>query len=320
MLLEPDFTVRRKKPFVYNLFGCNISHSKAPALHNFIFQQQGLEGFHYKILDSTDFDGFLKLLRSNDDAKTDADLVFNGAVITMPYKVKMTNHVDLIDDDAKGVGAINTIYVRFNEEGKALNIGTNTDTYGVRDAFLVNAPEFVDKCRSSSQIGLVYGGGGACRSAVYALYKYLGCKKIYVVNRFAHEIDALIESMKGNGFEGEIIPITNPDQAKKAQTPDLVVLTVPDFEPASEEELLAKATLDVFIQQETPGAVLEMCYHPNEFTRLYREFEAHNWKVISGVEAMIYQGLFQQALWSGYPVSEMPIEDVTKHVYSTLHD
>lgn len=320
MILDPDFTKIREGSFVFNLFGCGISHSKAPALHNFIFQKLGLKNFHYQILDSTDVDAFLQLLRLNDNVSDEADLKFNGAVITMPYKVQMTEYVDMIDDAGKAVGAINTIYVRFNNEGKALNIGTNTDTFGVRDAFLVNAPLFVEKCKSVSKTGLVYGGGGACRSAVYALHEFLDCEKVYVVNRFAHEIDALIESMRGNGFKGEIVPILNPEQAKSVPKPDLVVLTVPDFEPSSEEELLAKATLDVFIQQDAPGAVLEMCYHPNEITRLYRDFEAHGWKVINGVEAMIYQGIVQQKLWTGYPLLMMPIDEVTKHVYSTLHD
>lgn len=320
MISDPDFSIVRQGSFVYNLFGREISHSKAPALHNFIFQKLGLKGYHYQILDSEDLDGFLQLLRLNDDVSDESGLKFNGAVVTMPYKVKMTEYVDMIDDAAKAVGAINTIYVRFDDKGKALNIGTNTDTFGVRDAFLINAPLFVESCKTTSKTGLVYGGGGACRSAVYALHEYLGCETVYVVNRFAHEIDALIKSMKGNGFKGEIVPILNPVQAKTVTKPCLVVLTVPDFEPTSEEELLAKETLDVFIQQEVPGAVLEMCYHPNEITRLYRDFEAHGWKVISGVEAMIYQGIVQQTLWSGYPLSEMPIKEVTEHVYSTLHN
>lgn len=42
------------------------------------------------------------------------------------------------------------------------------------------------------------------------------------------------------------------------------------------------------MNQKAPGAVVKMCYHPNEITRLYREFESHGWKVISGGEAMIY--------------------------------
>lgn len=315
-----NFEIIRKKAFVYNLFGVNISHSKAPTLHNFIFEKLGLDGYHYQIMDSTDVDGFLKLLRMNNGASSEADLLFNGAVVTMPYKVKMTEHVDHVDEGAQAVGAINTIYVRFDESGKPLNIGTNTDTYGIRDAFLLNAPEFVEKCRNTNKVGLVYGGGGASRSAVFALYKFLGCEKVYVINRFAHEIDALITSMNENGFEGEIIPLLNPDQAKGIERPDLVVLTVPDFEPTSEEEILAKQTLDVVIKQEQSGAVLEMCYHPNEITRLYREFESHNWKVISGVEAMIYQGLVQQTLWSGYSIDEMPVKEVTNHVYASLHD
>lgn len=314
-----DFAQIREKSFVYNLFGQNISHSKAPALHNFIFKKLGVNNFHYQILDSEDVPGFLKLLSANESASNEADLVFNGAVVTMPYKVVMTEHVDIIDDDAKAVGAINTIYVRFDENGKALNIGTNTDTFGVRDAFLVNAKKFVERSQGSQKPGLVYGGGGACRSAVYSLHKHLGCEKVYVVNRFAHEIDALIKDMKGNGFEGEIIPVLTTEQARTSIKPDLVVLTVPDFEPTSKEELLAKEILDVFIQQETPGAVLEMCYHPNEITRLYRDFECHGWSVISGVEAMIYQGIVQQTLWTGYSLEEMPVKEVTKHVYSTLN-
>lgn len=186
---------------MHKLFGQNISHLKAPVLHNFIFKRLGL-GFHYEIFDSEDVNAFLELISANKDARFEEDLVFNGAVVTMLYNVRMCEHDDLIDGDGKVFGAINTIHVRFDENGKALNIGTNTDTFGVRDAFLMNALPVVERSQAARKPELVYGGGGACRSASYSLHKHLGCEKVYVVNRFAQEIETLIESMKGNGFEG----------------------------------------------------------------------------------------------------------------------
>lgn len=318
MLKQPDFDTLRKKKFTYRLFGVGISHSKAPLMHNFLFGKLGIEHFNYEIMDSPDVELYLQYTGANKDATCEDELIYNGSAVTMPHKVTMTKHVDLIDDNAKAVGAINTIYVRFRD-GKPITIGTNTDTIGIRDLLKFNAPATVEKNLQSKKPGLVYGGGGACRSAIYALYEYLGCSKIYVVNRFPEEVQAIAEDMKANGFAGEIVPVETPEQAEKLEKPELVVLTVPDFEAVTEQEKLARATLEVFIQSKDKGAVLEMCYHPQEITRLYTAFENAGWKVVGGVEAMIYQGLAQQVLWTGYELDEMPVKEVVEHVSKNVH-
>lgn len=319
MFRTPDFSTLRKKNFTYRLFGEGTVHSKSPLTQNFLFAKLGLPNFKYESLDSLDVDNFVKLINSNGDAKTEAELVFNGSAVTMPHKVVMTQYVDVIDDNAKAVGAINTIYIRFDKTGKLLKIGTNTDTVGIRDSMQFNAPETVEASRKARAPGVVYGGGGACRSGVYALKEYLGCSKVYIINRFAHEVEVIAKLMAKNGFTGEIVHVQTPQQAAELEKPHLIVLTVPDFEAVTEEEKLARATLEVFIQQEEKGAVLEMCYHPKEITRLYTDFKNAGWNVIGGVEAMIYQGLAQQELWTGYPLSEMPVDEVVEYVHENLH-
>lgn len=314
-----DFAQLRKKNFTYRLFGVGLAHSKAPMMHNYLFGKLGLSNFHYEIMDSLDLQLYLNYISSNKNATCVDELTYNGSAVTMPYKVIMTNHVDLIDDNARAVGAINTIYVRFRD-GKPITIGTNTDTIGIRDLMRFNAPTNVTRNMESRKPGLVYGGGGACRSAIYALYEYLGCSKIYVVNRFAEEVRVIAETMAANGFGGEIVHVETPEQAKTLEKPELVVLTVPDFEAVTDEEQLARATLEVFIKSDQKGAVLEMCYHPREITRLYEAFDADGWKVIGGMEAMIYQGLAQQVLWTGYELAEMGVEEVVEHVYQSMNN
>lgn len=317
-LREPDFAQLRKKNFTFHLFGKGVVHSKAPVVQNFLFGQLGLAGFRYQPLDSLDVDAFRELIAANTNAASEADLRFNGSAVTMPHKVVMAQHVDIVDDNAKQVGAINTIYVRFDASGRALNIGTNTDTVGIRDSFLYNARDTVEHSRNNNKPALVYGGGGACRSAVYALHAYLGSDTIYVVNRFADEVAQLASLMVDSGFQGKIVHVATPEAAAALEAPELVVLTVPDFEPTTAEEKTARATLEVFLQAPAKGAVLEMCYHPNEITRLYKDFERQGWNVISGVEAMIYQAVAQQVLWTGFAIEEMPVKAVLEHVYAHL--
>lgn len=326
-----------RSPYTFPLLGVGLAHSRAPTLHNFLFEKSGAP-FRYEILDTSDPSGFLELLQANkkfaangnsraddlseilnttadDNSTISSSLPFLGAAVTMPYKVQMTKHVDSIDENASAVGAINTIYVR-QKAGHYINVGTNTDTLGVRDSILFHAGDIVDESAKSGRPGLVYGGGGACRLAVYALCAYLKCPTIYVVNRFASEVEELAKSMKEGGFSGEIVHILSPEMAQDVEAPLLAVLTVPDFEPHSDEEKLARSTLQVFMDRQK-GAVLEMCYHPNPVTALSRAFESLGWRVISGVEAMIYQGIAQQVLWTGRDFSDV-VGEVRRHIYDDL--
>jgi quinate dehydrogenase len=286
------------------LFGEHIQQSRAPFLHNTLFDHLDIP-WRYQIHETSD-------LKEIESYLTDENFI--GCAVTMPNKVRATACVDKLDAIGTGCGSINTVYVERDDAGKLITVGTNTDTVGISQSLLHSFPKEV--ANASGKAGLVYGAGGACRSAVYALYKLLGVSKVYIINRIADEVGSVIDDMKANGFDGEIIHVTDPEMASQLETPSVAVLTVPDFEPTTEGEILAKRTLNVFKQ--SPGVVLEMCYHPAIETRLFKDFTSAQWKVVTGVEAMIHQGLAQQVLWTGIPLDELPVEAVVQRIYESI--
>ena len=203
------------------------------------------------------------------------------------------------------IGAINTVFQRKSSTGEIRYIGTNTDCVGIREAFLQNFPRILSKSRGA--VGLIIGGGGACRSAVYTLWKWLGVKRIYMVCRLKGEVDTIIESFKNTAFEGELIYVGSVDEAKALDAPIVVVGTVPDFLPKTEGEILARELTNVLLGKEQKGYILEMCYHPEPKTTFFKLAEKAGWKVLPGTESMIYQGVAQQVLWTETPLERFDL-------------
>ncbi|RGP80696.1 quinate dehydrogenase [Fusarium longipes] len=279
------------------LFGYPLQHSLAPLLHSTIFENLNVP-WTYQLIESVDKGDFIPKLKASDCV---------GAAVTMPHKVAWINECDEVTDEGRAIGAINTVYIRKDEvTGQKKYIGTNTDCVGVREAFLQNCPDVMEKSKGKS--ALVIGGGGACRSAVYALHSWLGATEIYLVNRLKEEADAVIESFSGLANGPKMTYISSLEQAKELETPVLVVGTIPDFPPSTEGEILARDIVTELVQRKEKGVLLEMCYHPNIVTSLYRLAEDNGWKVIPGTEAMIYQGIAQEVLWMQKPLSDMPLE------------
>ncbi|CUM62470.1 uncharacterized protein PRCAT00000020001 [Priceomyces carsonii] len=303
---EP-FEKLRKEKLQFYLFGEHLSGSKAPILHNSIYKALGLS-WNYSIYETRDKNVFNEMLNSSSCI---------GCAVTMPNKIEFAKEVDILDKVGQGVGSINTVYTRKDKDGKNIKIGTNTDTIGIYQAFMQNeeAKKIVENYKGKP--GLVYGGGGACRSAVYALHELIGCSRIYVINRDHNEVDELKRSVERSGLRAEIVHVETPEFASMLERPELAVLTVPDFPPVTKQEKLAKATLDILMRSKR-GAVLEMCYHPRIYTRLYREFEENGWNVIDGSQAMIYQGLEQIMLWSGHTLEELPVELAKEEIKSNI--
>ena len=114
-----------------------------------------------------------------------------GSGVTMPHKLAIISELDDLTPEARAVGACNTVFWRNSQL-----IGTNTDIVGVRESFYQNVSRDVFEGRP----GLVLGGGGAARSAVYALVKYMGCETVYLVNRDAAEVEAVMSWCKSQGM------------------------------------------------------------------------------------------------------------------------
>lgn len=225
----------------------------------------------------------------------------------MPHKVAILNHLDELTEEGRDVGACNTIFLR-EENGRRIYVGTNTDVIGIREAFYQNisTPDSVFHGRP----GLVVGGGGAARSAVYALKKWMQCQTVYLVNRDVAEVEAVMSWCKSHGYGDGLVHVATAEQAESLEGPGAIVACVPDFPPVTPAEVEARKVLETFLAKPHKGAILEMCYHPKPYTQIAGLSEKAGWKLILGTEAMIYQGFAQDIHWTGRSLDEMPKEAV----------
>lgn len=238
-----------------------------------------------------------------------------GAAVTMPHKVTFIPLVDEITDEGTAIGAINTVFIRLNDSGQRRYIGTNTDCIGVRGAFLQNIATKEDLEFGKAQPALVIGGGGGCRSALYALHRWLGVNEIYIVNRDRSEVDDIIASFaKLPSFHASLRFVGDLSSAKSFPTPFFVVGTVPDCKPQSQGEITASlCTQELMGRDGEKGVVLEMCYHPRIRMSFLDFAEAAGWTVIPGTEALLWQGIVQQILWTESEVaSSAAIEEARR--------
>lgn len=209
----------------------------------------------------------------------------------MPHKVAILDYLDELTPEGRDCGACNTVVIRKNDDGSRRYIGTNTDVVGVRESFNQNvkdpAQAFEDKP------GMVIGGGGAARSAIYALRRMMNCKPVYLVNRDKTEVEVIIEECRARGYGQNLIHVETVEQAEALPAPAAVVSCIPDFPPRTEQEIQARKVMEMMLNKDEKGAFLEMCYHPSPWTEIGAIAEKAGWQVILGTEAMIYQGLEQ---------------------------
>jgi quinate dehydrogenase len=238
-----------------------------------------------------------------------------GTGVTMPYKVAVIPLLDDLTPEARAIGAVNTVFLRpdpsSSQPNKIKYWGTNTDCIGVRDAFLTNVP---DPSIYQGKPGLVVGGGGTSRAAIYALQTWLGCSPIYIINRDPAEVEAVQAECAARGLTGDLIHVSTVAQAASLPMPGAIVSAIPNFTPATEAEKVVRNILSTFMSQPQNGAILEMCYHPSPITQISELARLNGWQVILGTEALIGQGLEQARLWAGVEITE----DIVQRVRATV--
>lgn len=277
------------------LFGQKITHSLSPFLHQLVYDRLGLAWSQIR-LDSCDMQQFLQLVQ---------DPAFYGASVTMPNKVKILPHLDEMTPECRDVGACNTLFLK-DCNGKRILCGANTDVIGIWNSFKYN----VDPCKFQNRPALVIGGGGAARSAVYALRKWMNVTDIYLVNRDKSEVDAVMAYCSSRGFGDGLRYIETVKEAQLADGPGAIVACIPDSDPQTDNELRARKITNVFLEKPHKGAMLEMCYNPTPFTRLGALAEEKGWQVVLGTEALIWQGIEQDKYWTGLHIDQLPVQDV----------
>lgn len=301
------------------LYGHPLLNSLSPPLHKTVYNALGLNWQQiplssvYGISDSypppytrsPSIEKFLASIRSNPK--------FVGSSVTMPHKVAIMSHLDDLTEHARQAGACNTIFLRTNAlSGARELVGTNTDCDGIREALIQNAP---DPMRFRGRPALIIGGGGTARTAIYVMRRWLGSSRIYIVNRDANEVAAIMDEDRRRNPDSfaqvPLQPVTDPEEAARLESPAVIVSGIPNYPPKTAEELRARAVVQAFLgmaadASKQQGVILEMCYHPVPWTEIAQLASTAGWKVILGSEALIWQGLEQARLWTGQDIVGTP--------------
>ncbi|KAJ5777296.1 Quinate/shikimate 5-dehydrogenase/glutamyl-tRNA reductase [Penicillium odoratum] len=315
------------------LYGHPLLNSLSPPLHKTVYGALGLnwlqiplssvygtsETYPPPYTKSPAIETFIASIRSNPK--------FVGSSVTMPHKVAIMPHLDDLTEHARQAGACNTIFLRDDPvTGKRQLVGTNTDCDGIREALVKNSP---NPERFRGRPALIIGGGGTARTAVYVMRRWLGSSKIYIVNRDAAEVAAILEEDRQRNPEAlataPLIHVTDPAEAARLEAPAAIVSGIPNYPPKTAEELNARAVIQAFLGDKTTadkqeGVILEMCYHPVPWTEIAQLASDGGWKVIIGSEALIWQGLEQAHLWTGKDIAHTPeiVQKVRDLVDATL--
>jgi pentafunctional AROM polypeptide len=254
-------------PKNFYVVGRPISHSRSPVLHNTGYAIFGLPN---------QFDRF-----ETDDAsevfKLAQDENFGGCAITIPLKIDMLKYATELSESAKIIGAINTFYPL----GDNKFYGTNTDWIGITETFKRNG------VYGNIKNGLIIGGGGTSRAAVYA-FKKMGCEKIYMLNRTASKLQEIKDSFPSDYN----IEILDEDlKLSSIEGIDLIVSTVPANVELDESFIgNIKYVLGKGVGNK---AFIEAAYKPVVTPLMKIAQDEFSWKIIPGREMLVNQGIAQ---------------------------
>jgi shikimate dehydrogenase len=137
----------------FGLVGKNISYSFSKKYFTEKFEKLNLKNYKYVNFDIPEIEEFPFLLYHREEE-------FRGLNVTIPYKQSIIKYLDDLSENAKAIGAVNTIKITHDNE----LIGYNTDIYGFTNSIkpLLNI---------ESKKALILGTGGASKAIAFSLKK-----------------------------------------------------------------------------------------------------------------------------------------------------
>lgn len=148
------------------LLGKNIDYSFSRSYFSEKFKRENLD-FSY-----TNFD--IDSLEKLQSVVSNKNLI--GFNVTIPFKEEIIDHLDAINDEAKTIGAVNTVVI--NSLGEL--IGFNTDCWGFGESLRPHL-------KANHKKALILGTGGAAKAIAYVLTQF-GINYRYVSRKQSDEV------------------------------------------------------------------------------------------------------------------------------------
>lgn len=193
--MSDDLIMTDTKSFKVGLIGADIQLSKSPALHMREGAAHGLD-YSYELVDvvarklpESALPDLLNELESRG---------FAGTNITHPFKQAVLPHLHELSDDARMLGAVNTVVFK---DGR--RIGHNTDWYGFYESFMRGLPD------AKRDRALLVGAGGAGVAVAHAALK-LGITHLDICDRDFSRAEHLAAELNARFGEGHAFAVKDP--------------------------------------------------------------------------------------------------------------
>src|SRR5215510_11593977 len=258
---------------IFGVIGNPVSHSRSPLMHNAALKSLNRDGV-YSPFEVDDVASFVCGFVHPKTRKLDWNL--RGLSVTIPHKLAIIPHLDVVDATAKAIGAVNTVVI----EGDELH-GYNTDVSGAMKPL----DEMIDV--KGARVAVI-GAGGSARAICYGLSRREADVTIYArdlkkAQPLADEFKTRTASLES--FKGEA---------------DVVINCAPIGMRGHSE---GQSPINVE-SLEGVKLVYDLIYTPEE-TALLRDAKRASCLTLGGLAMLVGQAAEQFRLWTGL---EAPVD------------
>lgn len=254
------------------LMGHPVGHSKSPIMHNKELEKIDCDAVYTAV----DIDP----MNLKDAVSGFKAMGFLGANVTIPHKQSVMEYVDGLTDEAKNIGAVNTLYF---EDGKL--IGDNTDGRG----FIISLMKDGGFDPKGKKV-LILGAGGASKAVATKLC-FEGIKELGISEIDEKRGKDLFEHIESLNQKLDISLLERKDLNSFASSADLIINCTP---------VGMKETDPLIVNEESFNKnqfVFDLIYNP-EKTKLLKTAENRGAKVLNGLGMLVYQGALSFEKWT----------------------
>jgi len=276
---------------VLGIFGYPIGHTLSPLMHQVAAEYHYLDLIYLAFsVKPPDLPAALAGIKA---------LGIKGVNLTIPHKEAAIPLVDELSEEARLIGAINTIVLA---DGKL--IGHNTDGQG----FITSLSRNVGESPKGKTI-LLLGAGGAARAIAIHL-ALARAKRIIIANRTLNRAEELASYLEKHSNRVSVcaIPLEKEILITHMEEAEIIINTTPIGMSRDDMVILPGERL------RPQQLVCDIVYRPLN-TPLLQAAKAKGGKTLDGLGMLIYQGALSFKLWTG---RDMPVELVRKRLLQEL--
>jgi shikimate dehydrogenase len=262
------------------VIGHPIAHSLSPLMHGAAIAALGIDA-SYRAIDIAprDLAAEITAMRARG---------MRGLNVTLPHKETIGDLLDEVDDEARAIGAVNTVVI----EG-ARWIGTNTDARGLLRSLVEGG---VDP--HGARV-VILGAGGAARAAAFGMAG-AGAARVTIAARSVERASALGRDLALALGAAGTVAITDLASVASLERDlagcDLLIqATSATLDPDAGRALVGSLPLDALPRSST---VVDLVYRPRR-TALIAAADARGLRTVDGVGMLVHQGALALERWLG---------------------